>query len=344
MKNITLYIGIVFFLCNCKKEIGPQNVQEYAKGTGSLIVLNEGNFGFGNASVSIYNLDTKEVFNNQFKAVNGFGIGDVLQSVNRYQDRFYFVVNNSGKVVITDTNLVYQSQITGFNSPRYIEFANGKGFVTDLKQKAIYVVDLVSNQITHQIQTQGWTEQIILHQNKLIVLDRGDYLTNSSPNFIYIINPITLQKEDSIQTGINPNSMVLDKNDKLWILTSGETGIESSKITQYDINTLSSIKTFIFSSSSDTPSRLVINKKKDKLYFLNGSVYEQSVSNVILGPALIFQKSMENFYGLYICMYTNEIYITNAKNYSQTGEVIRMDSLGTVIDNITTGINPQNLF
>ena len=48
--------------------------------------------------------------------------------------------------------MVYQSQITGFNSPRYIEFANGKGFVTDLKQKAIYVVDLVSNQITHQIQ------------------------------------------------------------------------------------------------------------------------------------------------------------------------------------------------
>ena len=88
----------------------------------------------------------------------------------------------------------------------------------------------------------------------------------------------------------------------------------------------------------------MINKAKDKLYFLNGSVYEQSVSNVILGPTLIFQKSTENFYGLYICKYTNEIYVTNAKNYSQTGEVIRMNSLGDVIDYIATGINPQNLF
>ena len=235
MKNITLYIGIVFLLFNCKKEIGPQNLQEDAKGTGNLIVLNEGNFGFGNASVSIYNPDTKEVFNNQFKAVNGFGIGDVLQSVNRYQDKFYFVVNNSGKVVITDTNLVYQSQITGFNSPRYIEFANGKGFVTDLKQKAIYVVDLVSNQIIHQIQTQGWTEQIILYQNKLIVLDRGDYLTNSSPNVVYVINPITLVKEDSIVTSINPNSMTIDKNDKLWVLSSGEVGVEAPKLSNYDL-------------------------------------------------------------------------------------------------------------
>ena len=342
MKNITLYIGIVFFLCNCKKEIGPQNVQEYAKGTGSLIVLNEGNFGFGNASVSIYNLDTKEVFNNQFKAVNGFGIGDVLQSVNRYQDKFYFVVNNSGKVVITDTNLVYQSQITGFNSPRYIEFANGKGFVTDLKQKAIYVVDLVSNQIIHQIQTQGWTEQIILYQNKLIVLDRGDYLTNSSPNVVYVINPITLVKEDSIVTSINPNSMTIDKNDKLWVLSSGEVGVEAPKLSNYDLVSKSLINSYNFVGAS-IPSRLIITKEKDKLYFINSSVFKMNVSDTMIPIYPFYQKNTQNFYGISIEKESNDIYLFDVKDYNQQGVVIRLNSLGFERDLFNSGIIPHSL-
>ena len=92
MKKISLIIGLVLLFWSCKKEIGPQYLQVDEEGSGSLLIINEGNFGFGNASVSIYNPDTKEIFNNQFKAVNGFGIGDVLQSVNRYEDKFYFVV------------------------------------------------------------------------------------------------------------------------------------------------------------------------------------------------------------------------------------------------------------
>lgn len=342
MKRISIYIGIVFLLINCKKEIGPQNLNEDKKGTGDLIILNEGNFGFGNASVSIYNPNTNEVFNNQFKAVNGFGIGDVLQSMNRYQDKLYFVVNNSGKIVITDTNLVYQSEITGFNSPRYMEFVNGKGFVTDLKQKAIYVIDLVSNQITNQIKTQGWTEQILFHQNKMYVLDRGDYLTNSGPNKIYIINPITLIKEDSITTSINPNSFVIDNRNNLWILSSGKIGVEVPKLSKYDLVSMALISSFNF-IGSDSPSRLTINNSQDQLYYISGSLFEMDILDNALPIVPFYQKTTENFYGISIEKESNDIYLFDAKDYNQQGSGVRLDSIGSIKNLFETGIIPTDL-
>lgn len=341
MKPIGLYIGLILLLVGCKKEIGPQSVNQDAIGSGKLIVLNEGNFGFGNASVSLYDPVKKEVSNNQFKAVNGYGIGDVLQSVSRYQDQFYFVVNNSGKVVVTDTNLRFIKEITGLNSPRYIEFIGNKGFVTDLKQKGIWVVDLSTNQVIDTIKTQGWTETMLIHNNKLLVLDRGDYLTNSGPNYVFIVNPSTFQKEDSIQVPTNPNSMVLDKNDKLWVLSSGNSTLEKPKLSQYNLSAPFNLKSFSFPTSSDSPSRLSINKTRDQLYFLNTSVYTHSITSTTFSPRLFFQKTTENFYGLYIVDGIDEVYVADAKNYNELGEVIRLNSSTQVLHKFSVGIIPQ---
>ncbi|MDG1174253.1 MAG: hypothetical protein P8N07_00500 [Flavobacteriales bacterium] len=341
MKNIALYTGIVFFLCNCKKEIGPQNVQEYAKGTGSLIVLNEGNFGFGNASVSLYNPDKKEVFNNQFKAVNGFGIGDVLQSVKRHNGNLYFVVNNSGKVVVTDTNLVYKTEITGFNSPRYMEVSEGKGFITDLKQKAVYVVDLATNQITGEIPMQGWTEQVLSVNNKIYVLDRGDYLSNVGPNFIFVINPLTNTKIDSIEVTINPNSMVVDRNKNIWVLSSGDnTGVNA---TIQKVNTNSNLidLTTIFNQASDNPSRLSIDRENEILYFLNQSVFKMNISALATTIQLFHQGSTENFYGLSVIK--GMIYATDAKSYNEAGDIHIFDKSGDKDWHNTFSFIPQSV-
>ncbi|MGB1041441.1 MAG: YncE family protein [Flavobacteriales bacterium] len=341
MRNIIIYTTFVILFVGCKKEIGPQNVSDSEIGNGNLLILNEGNFGTGNASVSIYNPNTKEVFNNQFKAVNGFGIGDVLQSVNRNGDLYYFVVNNSGKVVVTDTNLVYQYEITGFNSPRYIEFYGNKAFVTDLKQNAIYVVDLISKQITNQIRTQGWTETIHIYKDKLLVLDRGNYLSNSDSNQIYFVDPISESIVDSIKTNINPNSMVVDNNE-LWVLCSGKSGINKASLTCYNLITNELVRNFKFTSFSDNPSRLVSNKS-GKLYYINSSLYSFSIQDTTISLVPFFPKSTENFYGLFYSQNLNELFITDSKDYTFLGEVKRLDLFGNQTDVFEAGIIPQAL-
>jgi len=339
MKSLYIYIGIVLFLFGCKKEVGPQSVNPDDKGTGKLIVINEGNFGFGNASVSLYNPNTGKIANNQYKNVNGVGIGDVLQSVKSYGNKLYFVVNNSGKVVVTDTNLRLISEIVGFNSPRYMEIFGNKGFVTDLKQKAVFVVDLITNQIIKQIKTQGWTEHIILHNNKLYVMDRGDYLSNTGPNYVYIINPTTLLKEDSVKVGINPNSMVLDNNNMLWVLSSGDGISETAKLQKINLNFSRLEFTYSFLSLTDKPSRISYSSITNNFYFLNSSVFKVSNDESSFVPSIHYQNINNNFYGL--SFVEGLIYASDAKNYNQNGSIHILNELGDKINMVTSSIIPQ---
>ena len=338
MNFLHLYIGIVFILFSCKKEIGPQNLGDDSVGNGSLLVLNEGNFGFGNASVSKLNPETGEIFNNQYKLINGVGIGDVLQSAKRYRNKYYFVVNNSGKVVVTDTNLVFLKEINGFNSPRYMECVGDFGYVTDLKQMAVYVVDLISNSIVSEIKTQGWTEDIILYNSELLVLDRGDYLTNSDSNYIYTIDPVLNRKTDSIRVGMNPNSMQMDNNGFLWVLNSGKTSVDFPSLTQYDLTTKSIVFQTIF-SSYDIPSNLVYSVSMDRLYFLNNSMYSISSDGSESIPQLFYRAQSENFYGLNVIH--QKLFVTDAKSYNQTGDVNIFTLRGEKTNTVSSGLIPS---
>ena len=79
-KKRVYWFSFLFLFLSCKKEIGPQNLIDDSLGSGSLLVLNEGNFGFGNASISRLIPNSGEIENNQYRLINGVSIGDVLQS------------------------------------------------------------------------------------------------------------------------------------------------------------------------------------------------------------------------------------------------------------------------
>lgn len=338
MIKLHIYIGILFLTISCKKEIGPQNVAKDKIGKGEILVLNEGNFGFGNASVSKLNPETGEIANNQYRLINGVGIGDVLQSAKQYKDKYYFVVNNSGKVVVTDTNLVLDHEITGFNSPRHIEFFGDKAFVTDLKQGAIYVVDLLSKSILSEIKTMGWTEDIYCLDSTLYVLDRGDYLTNSDSNYIYSIDPRNDIKLDSIKVGVNPNSIQLDADGHLWVLTSGASGSDFPAISQYNVSSKTLLFQYNFISGSN-PTNLSFCSQNKRIYFLNNSIFSIHTNGLESAPTIFYQKQSENFYGLDVVQ--QKLYATNAKNYIQTGDINIFTLSGEKSNTVSSGLIPS---
>ena len=114
------------------------------------------------------------------------------------------------------------------------------------------------------------------------------------------------------------------------------------KLSQYEIFTNSFVRSLSF-ASTEGPSRLVKNGLEDELYFINGSVFKFNVSDLLLPTQPFFTKTSENFYGLYVDKVQNEIYMLDAKNYNQQGEVLRVSSLAIVIDKFDAGIIPQNL-
>jgi len=345
--KIAYLITAFSFFVSCKKEkIGPQYNLDGALAGYTINILNEGSFGNSNASITQYNPITKETAQGVFQSKNGNTLGDVLQSANYHDGKNYLVINNSGKIVIVDSvTFSFESEITGFNSPRYITFYKNKAFVSDLYAKGIYVVNIETNQITGFIPTTGWTERMVIYNDQLFVLDLGvreppSYL-NQGNNKLYKIDPNTNAKLDSVITPLEPNGLVLDQNNKLWMLCSGAVdNQETPRLIRVDPTTLSIEKQLLFNQLEMSPTNLTLGSDGLSLLYINQGVFEFSINDSQL-PSVPLISSSETIYGLGVDMLRNEIYVTFSPSFTTNGTCKRYYANGNVIDEFSTGIGPS---
>ena len=278
IKRILLILIVAISLYSCKKEeLGPQYLGETTTGSlsgnESVLVLNEGNFTWGNGSLSVYNKNDRTVAHNVFQQVNSLPLGDVPQSISTFNNKIYIVVDNSGKIEVVDReNLSLQVTITGFNSPRYfLPISASKAYVTELYNNSIYIVDLINNSISGNIAVSGWTEDIEMVNDTVYVVDRGN-------NNLLIVDPANDQLVDSVKLGESPNAMVKDKNNQLWVMCSGGSSVENARLFQFNPSNRLIVQSFTFSNIADSPGNLEINGNGDRLYFINTDVYTMSIN------------------------------------------------------------------
>ena len=134
-----------------------------------LVICNEGNFQYGNATLSFYNPASGEVENELFYRANGFRLGDVAQSVTLFDDRLWVVVNNSHVIfALNSTSFTETGRITGLTSPRYIHFVDSrKAYVSQLWDNRLAIVDPKRYEVTGYIAvpsmntSTGSTEQMV---------------------------------------------------------------------------------------------------------------------------------------------------------------------------------------
>jgi YVTN family beta-propeller protein len=310
----------------------------YNKEAGSRLIIGcEGNFGSANASLTLYNMETKTVSNNLFNTQNNLPLGDVLQSSSLFNGDLYVVINNSSKVEVIDTSsFLSKGTITGLPSPRYfLGVSSTKGYVTDLYSNAINIVNLNTFQITGSIPTSGWTEQLLLHNNKV-------YVTQKGTNQLLIIDPNLDVVSDSITVGREPNSLVVDAFQNLWVLCSG--GVNEAQPELVKVNTASNSVTSIlsFNSIADSPNSLRIDTSGTTLFYLNNDVFKHSISETSIGSTPFISSGNSIYYGLGVNPFNNEIYLADAIDYVQPGKVSRFKASSSLIDEFSVGLIPQD--
>lgn len=340
--KLSLYVCIAILISGCMKDdewiSRHRNTIQLSKG---VFIVNEGNFMYGNSTLSFYDPITRKVQNDIFWNVNGLPLGDVGQSMIIRGNDAYIVMNNSGKIYIIDTsNGKYIGKITGLTSPRYIHFINEqKAYVTDLYAGKITIFNPKTKQVTDSILTKG-------HPSTEQMVQIGDFIYVtcwSYDNTILIIDTRNDTVVGEIKVGAQPGGIVADKLNKIWVLCDGglgQTGTNQFHLLQKIDPGLRSIELTLNLSSDSKAARLAINGLQDTLLFISNGIWKMPVSSTKLSDKPIVPSNGNLMYGLGIDPNTSEIYFSDAIDYSQRGIVYRYSALGARIDSFKTGIIP----
>ena len=339
MKKYFILISTLIFLDACVKD-KPQNAiqpQVQLSNARKVYIINEGGLGYGNSSVSLFDPGTNEVIEDFYKTQNGLTLGDVTQSLSYINGNYYIVVNNSGKIIVCDNQFKKTGQIN-LTSPRYIlPITNQKAYVSDFKLNSVSIIDLNSNLKSGTIPCKGWTEKMVLIYNKA-------FITNMRSNYMYVINTINDQMTDSVFVGPNAGNVVIDKNDKLWVLGTGDvTNSISGRLSR--INPLTNqVELNLTFGNSDAPGYLCLNKTRDTLYYINNSIYRMPISDNALATNALILNGTKNFYGMRVNPNDYSIYAADALDYSQRSNIYIFDSKGNQKNVFKAGINANGFY
>lgn len=328
---IAFIIGIVLFgACSEHSEKPKITIQNT-----DILIANQGNFGWGEGTLSLYNPSTKSVQNEVFKAVNGKSLGNVFQSISTHKNSYYFVMNNSGKIIITDSMYKQTGEISGLTSPRYMYPLNeNKAYVTDLYANGINVIDLAKNEITHTISCRGWSE-------KGVFIDGLFWYTGSSTNQLYAIDISNDKLVDSIQVGSSPESLIVDNQSCLWVLCRGDEELkELPCLVRIDKPITGELDLKI--ELKENPTQLRYDTRLDQLYFINGDIWSMSSKSAIPKPFIAHQN--RTFFGINIDPISSDVYVSDVRDFVSRSEVFVYDYQGLLQDTFFVGIIAGDFF
>lgn len=317
-----------------------------------VIVLNEGGFGAGNASAS-YISDALSLENNIFSSVNsGSLLGDTAQDLGFNNDLAYIVLNGSNKIEIVNryTFVKVATIANGLVNPRFIEFENGKAYVTCwgdgtvTTDDYVAVIDLASNTISTTISVAEGPERIVEENGKLYVAHKGGY---GFGNTITVINTANNSVATTITVGDVPNSLEIE-NGNLYVMSAGfPSYAEVETAGRLDVISLATntvTRTVNFAESTDHPSNLVI--EDDAIYYtVDNGIYTMALTATTLPATSLFTTTAQGVYGVYsFAVEDNLIYVGDAGDYSANGQVHVYSLQGSLQKSFTVGVIPTGFF
>lgn len=373
--NLILLALVAAMLFSCKPEPTPTPVDPSDTTSVNLkgvFVLNEGVYQFSNGSLTFYDPEADTVANNLFYKANGVPIGDVAQSLALSEGKLYIVVNSSNYIYKVDANtlkcnLSTTFQLAGFYSPREMHIvAPNKAYVSDLIGTGLWIINPQNMTHTGSVELGKTTEKMVQVGNELYVSNWSNYyLPSMEKNTVQVVDINNDVKVAEITVGKEPNTMVVDKNNHVWVLCEGATWqSDGEKPTMWEIDPM--LKTahcrYTFSDVEDPETGDIIrfaasNMKADPTgrYFYvivshvdeDGDAFDSEVRRFDMetqqfSQTFCISSEGDTFYNMAVEPNTGEIYVSRIGNYSVTnGNVYRYTSDGLLLSSFEAGLFPS---
>lgn len=345
MKKLVLLIALGFMLSSCIKSPNG-SISYYTPKAITVYVLNQGDYGQGNASLTAFFPDSNMTENGLFKLANGRSLGDVGNDIVLDGTKAYMVINNSDKIEVMDPTTVLSLgtiYLPSGTSPYRIAFytPGNIGLVTDLHTNSVSVINLSTNTVIalDTISVGSAPYGIACVSGQAFVANSG----YGSGNTVSVIDAVKRKVVKTVEVGQGPTEVEPDGNGNIWVVCPGQPSSEG-KI--YIINTSTDAVTDSINIGMQLPSftghTLAMDTQNGYAYLIADS----SVVKLNLSTKTIVDKNLisGSFYAIAVDEANGNVYVTDAKDYKTDGTVYIYSSSGQYTNkSFTAGINPDGI-
>ncbi len=315
-------------------------------------ISNEGAFGYGNASVSLFYPEEQKIQNDAFKQANNRRPGDVLQSIMVKDNKAYLVVNASDKIEIAASKTLKElGVLNNIRLPRYM--------ITTARANTAYitawgdggyvaVMDLVKDKITDTIRVGKGPEKMFWNGGQLLlVANSGGFKDDST---LSVIDLTTNKVQKHLVLADNPVDICADLQ-SIWVLCRGKVKYDGN------YNIIGHTPSYLYHLSGDAkvmdsielfadkhPMHLEVSSDQKYLYIGGGygfsGLYRFDINFGILETNPFINK---DFYGVNVDPASGLIYGFEAPTFTASGKMSIYSPDGTLKNELTTGVGPNGI-
>ncbi|MEY8684899.1 YncE family protein [Bacteroides sp. AN502(2024)] len=324
-------------------------------GTAELYVLCEGLFNQNNSSLARFSFGNQQMVRDYFQTVNHRGLGDTANDMAMYGSKIYVIVNISSTVEVIDfrtgtslKQIQMQAENGSSRQPRYIAFHKEKAYVCSY-DGTVARIDTTSLAI-EAITSVGRNPDGICVQNEKLYISNSGGLDHSSglgvDHTVSVVDITTFKEIHQITVGPNPGKIVAGPDETVYVVTRGE-DVETG---DYDFIKID-CRTNKVTHSNEKAQNFAIDGDIAYLYNYN---YTTQTSSIKMFNLKTEETIRENFitdgtviktpYGISINPYSNNVYITEARDYTTYGDLLCFNQQGQLIFRLNNiGLNPNTI-
>jgi YVTN family beta-propeller protein len=350
MKQIKIYyllttLALVTVLASCHKDaVAPTTDTPTAPTRAGVYVLNQGNFGTNNSTLTYYDYTSKALTADIYSSANASAkLGNTANDIKIYGAKMYIVVNVSSVVDIVNAKtgkLIKQDSLVlnhVARQPRSIAFYKGNAFVTSY-DGTVAVLDTTSLAVTQYIKVGANPEQLAVANGKLYVANSGGLSYPNVDKTVSVIDLATLTVTKTLTVGLDPYGVSADSYGNVFVNAYGVYPTSGATLSVINSGT-DAVVTGNFSGGA-------FSIFGDNAYYLSGGkVLTYNVKTGISSTTNFITDgtTFTAAYAIAADPLTGEVFVTDAKDYSSNGTLTAFDKTGKKEYSIATGINPGNI-
>lgn len=349
---LTIMTALVLTACDDLTSVPSKTSHVEGQQKGALYILCDGNYSLNNSTLALSDFATGKQYPDFFYHKSGRKLGDTGNDLQRYGNRLYVVVNVSSQIEVLDARTGASiKRIPLFNGPvarqpRYITFWEGKAYVCSF-DGTVARIDTASLEVEAYVKVGRNPDGIDAANGKLYVSNSGGLDFDSEKgydNTVSVVDIASFTETRRITVGKNPYRVKTDNHGYVWVACRGDYGKEKGSFWCIDSRADNVAETYNLEVLN-----MAFNGDLAYLYHYNSTTGASSIrvfnlkTRELERPAFITDGTTLNTpYGISVDAASGDVFITDAGNFSTSGNVCCFRSDGTLRYKLSqVGINPN---